>query len=249
MESRSRLCSRCGSYQVYANSKPVQSIQTDLHPQLDTVARRHLQSHYQRPVSVRGAAIFAKLLPWLHSQRGRALILDSGCGTGASTQALARMHPGAAVLGADRSAVRLARSGVADAFDLRLDHQLALARINLEDLWPLLLAAGVCLQQHRIYYPNPSPKPEQLKRRWHAHPLFPCLLLLGGELELRSNWKLYIDEFARTLQLSGHAAQVDEIPPSEPPVSPFERKYRDSGQALWRLRCALGLGHERVRAD
>lgn len=226
---------------MYANSSPVTSPQSGVHPHLDAVVRRHLSSHYQRPISARGSAIFERLRSWLRQQEGRPLILDSGCGTGASTHALARQFPPAAILGADRSIERLSKSGLRDA-DLNIDGRLALVRTNLEDLWPLLLGAGVCLQQHCIWYPNPSPKPEHLKRRWHAHPLFPTLLALGGELEVRGNWGLYIDEFARALEIAGRAACIEEIPPVEPPVTPFERKYRDSGQTLWRLRSALGTG-------
>lgn len=224
---------------MYANSTPVASSQSGLHPRLDDVVRRHLTHDYRRPVSARGLAIFESLRPWLERQHGRPLILDSGCGTGASTRALALNFPEAAVLGADRSIERLSRGGLPNAADVMLDDGLALVRINLEDLWPLLLAAGVRLHQHCIWYPNPSPKPEHLKRRWHAHPLFPCLLALGGALEVRSNWKLYIDEFAQALTVAGRRGVIEAIESTELPVTPFERKYRDSGQALWRLRSEL----------
>jgi tRNA G46 methylase TrmB len=224
---------------MHANSSPVHSTQTQPHAQLDAVVRRHLASSYQRPISPRGQAIFAALSPWLATQKGRELILDSGCGTGWSSRQLALQFPDIAVLGADRSGIRLARSGLLDEQSHGSQDNLCLVRINLEDLWPLLLAAGIRPARHLLWYPNPSPKPELLKRRWHAHPLFPTLLALGGELELRSNWRVYIDEFARALEIAGQAVAIDAIDADEAAVTPFERKYRESGQGVWWVRCLL----------
>jgi tRNA (guanine-N7-)-methyltransferase len=60
------------------------------------------------------------------------------------------------------------------------------------------------------------------------------MLALGGVLECRSNWETYVREFALALQaLRGTAPEVTRIEAQEP-LTPFERKYRDSGHALWR---------------
>jgi len=225
---------------MFANSSLVVSSQLGIHPQLERVVRRHLDSQFQRPISSTGNRSFDLVSDWLRAMLGRSLILDSGCGTGWSARRLAEKYSDAAVLGADRSGVRLARSAGAASTDVHVAGNLCLARTNLEDLWPQLLRFGVRVERHFLFYPNPSPKPWQLKRRWHAHPLFPVILALGGTLELRSNWKTYVDEFARALELAGRSTVVNSIGPSEPAVSPFEIKYRASGHDLWRLTCDLG---------
>jgi hypothetical protein len=56
---------------------------------------------------------------------------------------------------------------------------------------------------------------------------------LGGVIECRSNWRIYIDEFAEALRLLGVAATVEAWRP-EQAITPFERKYAASGHALWR---------------
>ena len=224
---------------MHANSSQVESAQTTVHPNLQAIVRRHLTARYQRPLSDRGMATFVTMLPWLEAQDGRPLILDSGCGTGMSTRLLAQANPGASVIGADRSFERLQRSGLDQGQALLIDGSLCLARINLEDLWPLLHVSGIRLHRHLLWYPNPSPKPEHLKRRWHAHPLFPTLLALRGEIELRSNWRVYVDEFAKALAVAGHAGYVARIEPTAPAVSPFERKYLESGHPAWRVTATL----------
>lgn len=100
------------------------------------------------------------------------------------------------------------------------------------------------LQAHYLLYPNPWPKPAHLGRRVHGHPAFPLLLQLGGALELRSNWQLYVEEFGVALQLCGVAARVAAVPQEEAPLTLFERKYRDSGQQLWRMSATLPAASE-----
>ncbi len=226
---------------MFANSSEVESAQTGPHPRLEQTVARHLATDFKRPLSANGISTFAVIQEWLSAEPGRPLILDSGCGTGWSTQALAERNPDARVLGTDRSEVRLERSGLRMSQTVHCAGAICLARINLEDLWPQLVTAGVRLHQHKIWYPNPSPKPEHLKRRWHAHPTFPTLLALRGTLELRSNWKLYLDEFAVALRLAGQQPHLARIPADEAPVTPFEKKYRASGHSLWQLRSDLTL--------
>ncbi len=172
---------------------------------------------------------------WL-AQRGEApLILDSGCGTGASTLQLAAARPDASVLGIDQSRERLQRGGLAGEDFAALADNAALMRAPLEDVWRLLAADGVRVERHLLWYPNPWPKAAQLRLRWHGHPVFPVLLQLGGEIDLRSNWLVYVEEFAQAVRFFGWQTVQDEIGPDSLPVTPFERKYRDSGHRLWRL--------------
>jgi tRNA G46 methylase TrmB len=84
-------------------------------------------------------------------------------------------------------------------------------------------------------YPNPWPKASQFKRRIHGHGAFPVLARLGGEVELRTNWNVFAEEFAQAAPLIGLNGAVETFTPAEP-MTLFERKYRERGHALWRFR-------------
>lgn len=210
-------------------SRPVTSNQSGLHPRLETVVRRHLDTPHRRPVAEHTRLAFERIAAW--RDPSRPLILDSGCGTGIGTARLAARHPEALVLGLDKSTARLARHPA-------LPPNARLERAELGDFWRLAAAAGWRLDRHYLLYPNPWPKSRQLLRRWHGSPVFPALLALGGRLELRSNWRLYVEEFVRALSLAGIDGAI-ELVPDEPPLTAFEAKYRASDQDLWRCRADL----------
>jgi len=214
------------------NSQPIRSRQTSPHPALPCLIERRLRQPFARPVDPRSETVFADLDVWLRDQ-DRPLILDAGCGTGASTRELADRHPHCAVLGIDKSAHRLARQPAA------LPPNCRLARADLVDCWRLAAGAGWQPQRHYLLYPNPWPKPAQLARRWHAHPVLPWILALGGTLELRTNWPVYATEFARAVGLLLGRPLAAGPFEADTPLSPFERKYRDSGQALYACRVQL----------
>jgi tRNA (guanine-N7-)-methyltransferase len=159
------------------------------------------------------------------------LVLDSGCGTGESTRRIARAFPDCLVIGVDQSHARLVRTG-ANSFPHREGNAIWL-RAELGTFWRLALRAGWRLRHHYLLYPNPWPKPGQLQRRWHAHPVFPDLLRLGGRLELRCNWEIYALEFAVAANrlLSGNTAP--RLLVESAITTPFERKYRASGHPLY----------------
>jgi tRNA (guanine-N7-)-methyltransferase len=214
---------------VTGESRPVASNQSGLHPRLEAVVRRHLNTSCRRPFAEHTRLAFERIATW--RDPNRPLILDSGCGTGIGAARLAALHPEAQVLGLDKSAARLARHPALPA-NARLE------RAELGDFWRLAAAAGWRLDRHYLLYPNPWPKVRQLMRRWHGSPALPALLALGGRLELRSNWRLYVEEFARALNLAGIDGAIDLVP-DEPSLTPFETKYRVSGQRLWRCRADL----------
>jgi len=114
-------------------------------------------------------------------------------------------------------------------------------RADLVDYWRLMADAGIKLARHYILYPNPWPKVGHLARRWHAHPVFPFVPRLGGRLECRSNWNIYVEEFAVALGLLIGREVKWESFEAPSPLTPFERKYRDSGQTLYR--CVVELDH------
>jgi tRNA G46 methylase TrmB len=211
------------------------SSQPDVHEQLDAVVARHLRSAWREPIAPYTHAALAALEPILRS--GEPLVFDWGCGTGHSTTLLAARHPEAVVIGVDKSAARLAR--VLDQAQFARRDRCCWLRADAEPLLALLAASGVRASAQYLLFPNPWPKPGHLKRRWHAHPVFPALLRLGGALELRCNWDIYAHEFARALALAGVDADCAPVAEDEPALSPFELKYRASGHALWRVRAKV----------
>jgi len=211
---------------MVSSSVPVSS-QAGLHPRLDAVVRRHLSKPWRQPIRAHSQKGFDDLRETIEA--ADKLILDSGCGTGVSTAQLARRHPEALVLGIDKSSARLARAPA-------LPPNACLVRAELADFWRLLADAGLRPTHHYLIHPNPWPKPGHLKRRWHGHPVFPALLALGGQLELRSNFGLYVLEFKRALELAGRPdAKVVSFRGESEAISPFEAKYLASGHTLERL--------------
>lgn len=215
----------------YANSTIPVSAQQGVHDRLAEQVARHLAEPFRKPINDYNRDAFeASLSGW---DRQAPLILDAGCGVGHSTIQLARGFPDHWVIGVDQSQDRLSRRKPYP--DALMPKNMVFVRADLVDYWRLLHAADLRLARHYILYPNPWPKIGHLTRRWHAHPVFPFIPQLGGVLELRSNWSVYVEEFAAALgQVLGQ-----EVPwePFEAPVplTPFERKYRDSGQTLYRL--------------
>lgn len=212
-----------------ANSRPVSSNQQSLHPRLATLVERHLASPYRRPVAEHSLEAYRALSARL-AEEAAPLVLDSFCGTGQSTALLARRFPGHLVVGVDKSAHRLDRYRGAGENTLLL-------HANCEDIWQLLAADGLKLDHHYLLYPNPWPKAKHLQRRVHGHGSLSLLLALGGSITLRSNWQLYVEEFGLALHLAGRRGAVRRVDDREP-ISLFERKYRESGHALWQYHSA-----------
>ena len=220
-------------------SRAVRSAQTDVHPRLAAVLDAHLQNAWSAPLHSPSVTAF-EALQSLVGTPSRGLVLDSGCGTGESTRLIARDCPDCLVIGVDKSLARLARGGI--VAPLHRDGNAVWVRAELATFWRLALSAGWRLQRHYLLYPNPWPKPGQLQRRWHAHPAFPILIELGGQLEMRCNWEIYALEFAAAVnRLLG--TDVRPRPPGESTVtSPFERKYRASGHTLYSVSVSCDTG-------
>ena len=206
-------------------SRPVTSNQTGVHPQLPAAVQRHLQQPLRRPLASYSASAFARLRAAL-AEQPRPLVMDSFCGTGMSTAMLAARHPEHLVVGVDQSAHRLGKHVAAGAANYLL------LQAKVEDIWALMLAEGLALDHHYLLYPNPWPKGKHLQRRVHGHGSFPLLLALGGGIELRSNWQLYVEEFGVAMHLAGRHGWVSRIQ-GDPAITLFEAKYRDSGHPLW----------------
>lgn len=217
-------------------SRPVDSGQDGVHPQLFKVLKTHLHSEYKKPISAYSRALFTAVEN-LRLRIKKPVILDSGCGTGVNTQQLAADAPGALVIGVDKSSHRLARGGLDG--DMGHKDNCLLVKMDLVDFWRLALQHRWQLKKHYLLYPNPWPKPKHLRRRWHAHPVFPALLCLGGELELRSNWRVYAEEFQAAMEfIAPGACKLEEFS-TKASISLFELKYAASGHRLYRCCCAL----------
>ncbi|PLK47448.1 tRNA (guanosine(46)-N(7))-methyltransferase TrmB [Uliginosibacterium sp. TH139] len=220
---------------MYANSRDIRSAQIAPHEHLAELVRRHCLHEFQKPVAPWNREAFEQAMTaW---GGGRPLLLDAGCGVGWSSLQLARRYPDHFVLGIDQSEDRLARGkpGAGDWPD-----NLCFVRADLVDFWALLRQSEIRLARHYILYPNPWPKIGHLARRWHGHAIFPTIVELGGVLESRSNWSIYLEELAQALRIvTNREALLDQIDVEEP-LTLFERKYRDSGQALYRLSIDLG---------
>ncbi|MGD9021573.1 MAG: hypothetical protein PVF46_07215 [Lysobacterales bacterium] len=209
----------------------VGSAQDGVHAQVERQVRRHLAARWSQPLHRPTVEVFERLRGSGVLQTNRPVILDSGCGTGAGTRILAGMHPQHLVIGVDRSLARLGKSGLRS--DLLLVGNCVLVRGELASFWRLAHEAGLKLVRHLLLYPNPWPKPRHLARRWHAHPVFPWLLALGGEIELRCNWEVYALEFAEAVCIAtGAEVSVNQIEP-EQGITPFETKYLERGHDLY----------------
>jgi hypothetical protein len=88
---------------------------------------------------------------------------------------------------------------------------------------------------HFLLYPNPYPKASQIQKRWYAGALMPYLMQLAPRLEVRSNWQLYVQEFALAAEYYGVTTQLSPIANLNDPLTPFERKYSESGQTCYQL--------------
>ncbi|WP_227814175.1 tRNA (guanine(46)-N(7))-methyltransferase TrmB [Nitrogeniibacter aestuarii] len=214
----------------YANSKIPVSAQQGVHEKLVERVERHRDSPFRKPYTEYNLQAFeGAMAAW---DRASPLILDAGCGVGHSTIALARAFPDHFVWGVDQSEDRLNRRKPYP--DALLPKNMLLVRADLVDFWRLLADAGVSLARHYILYPNPWPKIGHVGRRWPAHPVFPFIPRLGGVLECRTNWQVYIEEFCAALGVLLDQPVSWETFDAPSPLTPFERKYRDSGQPLYR---------------
>lgn len=215
----------------YANSHIPVSAQQGVHDALATRVERYFTEAFRKPYASYNTEAFERSL---EGWDGRApLILDAGCGVGHSTIELARRHPDHYVIGVDQSEDRLTRRKPYP--DSMRPSNMVFARADLVDYWRLCFDAGLRLARHYVLYPNPWPKIGHVGRRWQAHPVFPWVLGLGGELECRTNWQVYADEFAWAASYALGREVAVEPWTAASPLTPFERKYRDSGQPLYRI--------------
>lgn len=210
-------------------SKSVDSNQDSIHENLESTVLKHIKHPFLKPIREHNQLAFMLLKEKVTEFDPEYLIMDSCCGTAMSTMILAERNPKALVVGVDQSIHRLEKCA-----DPRPDNVLLL-QANCEDLWRLCLSENILFDEHFILYPNPWPKSTQMKRRWHGHAVFPVLNKLAKKTTLRSNWKLYLEEFAFAWLLLTERKYVASELQVQEALTLFEKKYAGSQQRLFEL--------------
>lgn len=221
------------------NSRQITSNQMGPHDKVPGLVKKYLSSTSQKPFNQHTLDAYKSVCEWLRSKdpsRTRPLIMDSCCGVGESSAFIAQHHPDALVIGIDKSALRV---GKHDNYAKDNGNYL-IVRADVNDFWRLASQNNWQLFKHYLLYPNPYPKSTQVQRRWHASAAFKDILALGGTLEVRSNWQIYIQEFALALRIAGFEAQAS-LYQSDKAITPFERKYWASGQQSWVVQQQLSV--------
>lgn len=221
---------------AFGNSKEIITNQEGIHEKLTEVVEKHLATPSKKPFQQHTLDAFEQVKERLKGHQGD-IILDACCGVGQSTRLIAKRHPDAFVIGVDKSAARINKNDqflIEDTGTSQVDNFI-LVRADLNDFYRLLMNEKWQINKHFILYPNPWPKSKHLQRRWHGSAVFPQIIALGQTIELRSNWRLYLEEFLLAAEIagrSGHISLVEE----ESPLTPFEAKYQASGQQCWQLK-------------
>lgn len=222
-----------------STSKPVIATSRANEEDLIKIARRFDVDTYKRPIEDE---------EWLTSTilkaaQGRSVILDSGCGIGESTYHLGKLYPEHLVLGVDKSASRIERK---NAFKQELAPNTLLLQADMQSVWPLLYklqsSGELSVSKQYILFPNPWPKAKGLKKRWYANPMLAYITALNTPIEARSNWKGYLEDFLLVLKGLGKGEGVLESYEPSDFITPFERKYSESGQELYKLVFQPSLG-------
>ena len=219
------------------NSRVVITNQLGPNPKIPELVKRYLHSGSRKPMPQHTQQAFDFVCDWLGgwaTDGSQPLILDACCGTGDSSVKIALRYPQAKVIGVDKSQARIEKPQK----DGQIPANCLLVRADIADFWRLATAAKWRLSKHFLLFPNPYPNALHVQRRWHGSPSFIDIVRLGGKLEVRSNWQLYLQEFAIALDCVGVAAQPTRLA-IETPLTAFERKYHASGQAIWQLTCQL----------
>jgi len=215
-------------------SKIVTTNQTGLSTDLEKIIERYNLQNFKKPVSLESQEIFRSILHWVNSFEDRKIILDIGCGVGESTFKLASQNQEHLVIGIDKSISRIDRK---NKFKKSLPSNCLLVRGDAIDLWLLFHQhkSSLNIVKQYILYPNPWPLKHHVKKRWHGHPIIPFVLDICENIELRSNWKIYLEEFNEVydyfLKRRGELSLYEPIEF----ISPFEKKYCESRHLIYKL--------------
>lgn len=218
------------------DSKAIVTNQPGIHEKLHEIVTKHCKHPSQKPYQAHTQNAFDEMDKLVQAHQGE-VILDSCCGVGQSTRLLAQKNPQALVIGVDKSANRLDRNVEGEWLDNEGEAltNYQLVRADLNDFYRLVAKSNWPISRHYILYPNPWPKSKHVKRRWHGSAVFPDIMKIGKQLTLRSNWRLYLEEFQAAAKIVGVQGHITQVASGEQPLTPFEGKYQASGQVCWEL--------------
>lgn len=215
-------------------SKSVTTNQEGIHDDLQKIYQRYTLN-YQRPIADFSKATYQEIKSCAQDLQ---IIFDFGCGIGESTYHLAKSNPDSVVIGIDKSLSRLERKNI---FKKEHIENMHLFRGELLDLIFLIFRGyqtnELKIKKMYFLYPNPWPKKIHVKRRFHANPIAPFIFGINVPIVLRSNWKLYLEEFifmANLFERSKHELKQIDVD-HQGALTPFERKYTQSDQPVYEL--------------
>ena len=236
--------------------RAVSSNQSGPYEHLQEVVGKYATTQYLRPIANHTQTAFGEAVLFVErfysehcknqSCTSKAIILDSGCGTGDSTLSLARKFKDIPVIGIDKSARRLNKAENKSEWSLSTIEQKVVpenvfwVRAELLDFWRLaldkVLDGSWTITHHALYYPNPWPKQSEATRRFHLHPIFKTMMSLSNVTEIRTHWEIYAQEFCMAARILDNDAECSlcEYKPTTPETA-FEKKYSEAGQALWQV--------------
>ena len=155
-----------------SNPYLIRSNQKDIHENLEKIVTKHLNNEFMRPIPEHQIEIF-NIIDDMVMVAQKPIILDSGCGTGLSTQNLAKQFPDHLVIGVDRSLHRLNKADTKEPINQHTGsphpnlppkgkewflrkNNLILVQANLIDFWNLIY------QKNQSYLDNPNkPNPNK----------------------------------------------------------------------------------------
>lgn len=239
----------------------IKTNQEHIHTKLEDILNRYKYSKYQRPIAEHSKQAFLSIHEEIINHP-KPILLDSGCGTGLSSYQLAKTHPNHWIIAIDKSTYRLKKAVAmvatlqqvstanqqplfplpqkqAEQMAYHAFPNLRFIRAECIDFWRLCLAYKWHVEKHYLFYPNPWPLAEHIKRRWHGHPVFSDLLCLTNNIEIRSNWLLYLQEFQFAAQIIRsdlhYHIKSYKINCAEEAMTLFEKKYYENNVPLYQL--------------
>ncbi len=215
-------------------SNLVTTNQVGINEGLSLLNVRYTLDNFKKPIPDFSIKIFEEIWEWIKSNNNKSLVIDVGCGVGESSYHLANKYKNDLVIGIDKSLVRISKN---NTFKKNPPANLKIVRGDIIDIWRLFYKyrAEFSIKKQYILYPNPWPLKHHFKKRWHGHPVFPFILALETPIELRTNWKLYLEEFSFCLNLRNKSLASIEGYSPKVIVTPFERKFCESEHELFRL--------------
>lgn len=222
------------------NSKPVTSTQDAPHEKLLETIEKYKQHPFKKELTEYSLQAMQKITDFVSTYPDKMVVFDMGCGVGMSTFYLAQQYDQDLVIGIDKSNDRLYRN---NNFKKDFPTNALLIQGDLIDLWRLIRKEFDLerIRKQYILYPNPWPKKSQYQKRWPGHPVVFDILQISSSIELRSNWSVYLQEFELVAQEFGfETTGVKEFEP-ELFITPFEKKYFESHQNLYRLELKRGI--------